>query len=89
MGIGSNLLGNIVCHGADLEFIHLVDGFHFPVRLADGVYNFGNIKRHFLPVSLDNIRLYMNDVHMIPVFHDKHSPVYFLNMILCDYSGFR
>ena len=75
MGVGSNLPGNVIRHGADLEFIHLVDGLHFLIRLANGVDDFGNIKRHFLPVTLYDVRFDVNNVHMIPVFHVRHSPV--------------
>ena len=75
MGIGGNLFGNVVSYRTDLEFIHLVNGLHFLIGLADGIDDLGNIKRHFLSVSLDYIRFYVNHVGILPVFHVRHSPV--------------
>ena len=75
MGIGGNLFGNVVSYRTDLEFIHLVNGLHFLIGLADGIDDLGNIKRHFLSVSLDYVRFYVNHVGILPVFHVRHSPV--------------
>lgn len=91
MGEGGNPFCNHICHSADLEFIHLVNGFHFFIGFANGIDDLGNIKRHFLAISLDYIRFDVNFTHLVPVFHIEHSPVrYFYDfyVISVDFSVF-
>ena len=63
----ADLAGDVLGHRADLHITHLVDRIHFLVRLRDGIENLLNVKRNFLSVALDHVRLYI-------LFHDNSAP---------------